>query len=217
MKRLFSLFFMALALLSFSVPAVAADITFAWDAYTAPNGTTATGFRLYQSAVSGQYVYGADAAKANITPSTLTTYKLVGVADGKWFFVVTAYGTNSGGAAESVPSNEITKTIDTTPPVLTAFSVPVTSTSLMISITSLAGTDVTGITGYIVREGAAVPLPTDAGWGPAPATYTFSSLGAKTLYAWAKDGYGNVSTSRTASTTITSVPITAPTGFMFVQ
>ena len=39
--------------------------------------------------------------------------------------------------------------------------------------------------------------------GDAPASYTFATAGSKTLYAWAKDAAGNVSTSRSASVSIT--------------
>ena len=48
------------------------------------------------------------------------------------------------------------------------------------------------------------PGPAAAGWsaGP-PASYTVASTGSKALYAWAKDAAGNVSTSRSASVTIT--------------
>ncbi len=43
-----------------------------------------------------------------------------------------------------------------------------------------------------------------AGWKSAsPVSYTFASAGAKTLYAWAKDGAGNISASLSANVTIT--------------
>jgi Domain of unknown function (DUF4082) len=49
-----------------------------------------------------------------------------------------------------------------------------------------------------------VPSATASGWlGSAPLSYTFTSAGNKTLYAWAKDAAGNVSASRSASTVIT--------------
>jgi len=54
---------------------------------------------------------------------------------------------------------------------------------------------------------ATAPAAAGSGWTTTPpATYTFSSAGVETLYAWAKDAAGNVSTGASASTTITIVP-----------
>lgn len=106
------------------------------------------------------------------------------------------------GNAASYPSG--TTTADTTAPSVTAFSVPATATSLTVSITSFTATDNVGVSGFLVNESSTKPSATATGWGTtAPATYTSGSAGAKTLYAWAKDAVGNVSTSRSASVTIT--------------
>ncbi len=68
----------------------------------------------------------------------------------------------------------------------------------------------------MVTESSTKPLATVAGWSAsAPASYTFSTAGTKTLYAWAKDAAGNVSASMSASVTITisdTVAPSAPTG-----
>ncbi len=93
---------------------------------------------------------------------------------------------------------------DTTPPTMNTFLIPATATSLTVGITALAASDDVAVTGYLLNESAAPPLPTAAGWTlSAPTTYTFAAEGAHTLYAWAKDAAGNVSTSLSDSVTIT--------------
>jgi hydrogenase small subunit len=94
--------------------------------------------------------------------------------------------------------------LDKTAPIVTAFSIPAGSSSLTVPITTFTAGDNVGVTGYLVTESATRPLETAAGWSSAkPPSYTFQSAGVKTLYAWAKDAAGNISTSRSASVTIT--------------
>ena len=93
---------------------------------------------------------------------------------------------------------------DVTAPTVTAFTIPTTSSSLTVSISSFTATDAVGVTGYIITESSTPPAYDAAGWsGSAPANYVFSSDGSKTLYAWSKDAVGNVSTSSNDSVTIT--------------
>jgi hypothetical protein len=66
-----------------------------------------------------------------------------------------------------------------------------------------------GVTGYLLTESSTKPAASAAGWtASSPSSYAFGSAGAKTLYAWAKDAAGNVSNSKSASTTITVPPAT---------
>jgi hypothetical protein len=66
------------------------------------------------------------------------------------------------------------------------------NTTVAVSIT--AGDNV-AVTRWMITGNATPPPPGDSGWiSPAPTSYTFSSgYGIYTLYAWAKDGEGNVS------------------------
>ena len=106
---------------------------------------------------------------------------------------------------------------DTTPPAVTGFSIPATSTSLTVSITTFTATDNVAVTGYTATESATAPSASASGWtASAPSSYTFATAGAKTLYGWAKDGAGNVSKSRSASTTITIPDTTPPTAKLSV-
>ena len=97
--------------------------------------------------------------------------------------------------------------IDNTAPVVSTFTIPTTSSLLTISISSLIATDNTGITGYLLTETSTTPLVGAIGWSSTkPTIYAFSSIGTKTLYAWAKDAAGNVSALKSASVTI-SAPV----------
>ena len=111
---------------------------------------------------------------------------------------------NHGEEIRSLAAFTVSAAGDTTAPVVTAFSIPGASSSLTVSITTLTATDAVGVTGYLVNESSTKPSAGAAGWtGSAPASYTFGSAGAKTLYAWAKDAAGNVSNSMSADVTIT--------------
>ncbi len=93
---------------------------------------------------------------------------------------------------------------DTTAPSVTVFAIPSTSTALTVAITSLTATDNVGVTGYLLTETATKPSASASGWTSGkPASYTFATSGAKTLYAWAKDAAGNVSSNRSGNVTIT--------------
>jgi len=100
-------------------------------------------------------------------------------------------GTNPGDATD-FPT-------DATAPTVTAFSLPATSNTLTVSITSFAATDDMGVAGYMVTGSATAPNASDSGWSAtAPTTYTCPTADIHTLYAWAKDAAGNVSTSSSA-------------------
>ena len=104
---------------------------------------------------------------------------------------------------------------DTTAPTVTAFSLPASAATLTVSVTSFTASDNVAVTGYLLTQSATKPAAGVAGWTAAPpASYTFASAGSKTVYAWAKDGAGNVSAARSANTTITlpsGSDVTAPT------
>lgn len=94
-----------------------------------------------------------------------------------------------------------------TAPTVTAFVIPSTSTSLTVSITTLTATDDVGVTGYMVTEGSTVPSASSTNWSSTkPASFTFTTAGSKTIYAWAKDASGLVSAGKSASVLITLTP-----------
>jgi peptidoglycan hydrolase-like protein with peptidoglycan-binding domain len=103
-------------------------------------------------------------------------------------------------------------TTDTTLPSITAFNIPTTASSLTVSVTSFTATDNVGVTGYLLTESSTKPSSTVTSWSTAvPMSYTFTSSGSKTLYAWAKDAAGNISATVSRSVTIT-LPTTTCSG-----
>ncbi|NJC88029.1 MAG: hypothetical protein FIB02_05770 [Desulfuromonas sp.] len=121
-----------------------------------------------------------------------------GVTNSSYFYTAT-----DANHAQSANSGAVTTTLsvaDVTAPVVTAFTVPATSTSWTIPVTTFTATDAIGVTGYKITESATAPLAGDAGWtASAPANFVVASDGPKTLYAWARDAAGNVSTSLSAA------------------
>ena len=105
-------------------------------------------------------------------------------------------------------------TPSTTAPSVFRFAVPQIYSGLTVPIRSFLATDNSGVSGYIITETAAVPDVNALGWTVAPpASYTFSSGGAKTLYAWVKDIENNVSAPEIAVTSVPGVyTITATAG-----
>ena len=81
-------------------------------------------------------------------------------------------------------------------PKITSFSAPETSNSRTVGGLALLGSSPQGeaALSYLVTQSGTPPAPGAAGWGsPAPTSYTVASDGPYRLYAWAKDGVGNVS------------------------
>jgi len=108
----------------------------------------------------------------------------------------------AGNAALTTTTTGAVQLIDVTPPVITTFSTvtaPVTSPDL-INFT-ITGTDINGITGWIITEAAVQPSLLTAGWtavaSSSPAvingTYAPGVSGCRNLYAWLRDAAGNVS------------------------
>lgn len=95
---------------------------------------------------------------------------------------------------------------DITPPTVTAFSIPTNIYSLTLYPTSFTASDNKAVTGYLITASSTAPRPGDFGWTlNAPISYTFATTGTSTLYAWAKDAAGNVSTSRNMSIVVTKL------------
>ena len=108
--RKFISFFIALfvSLFLIVIPASAKDITFLWDANSEAD---LAGYRLYQSDTSGSYTFGIG-NEVKDTPAGTETCT-IDVADGTWYWVLTAYDSNGN---ESGPSNEVSISVDQTAP-----------------------------------------------------------------------------------------------------
>ena len=190
---------------AFTIPTAAGSLMVAVNTFTATDNVAVTGYLITETALKP----AATAAGWSATVPTSYTFTSAG-AKTLYAWAKDAAGNVSTG----VMSAKVTITLtDTTPPTVTAFTIPGTSASLVVTVNAFTATDNTGVTGYLITETSAVPAATAAGWSAtAPASYTFTSAGAKTLYAWAKDAAGNVSTGvMSAKVTITLTDTTPPT------
>ena len=82
---------------------------------------------------------------------------------------------------------------------ITSFSLSATSTSLIVPITSFTTGET--VAGYFFNESSTTPSSTTLGWtSTVPVSYAFQQAGSsRTLYAWVKDGSGNVSSPASAT------------------
>jgi hypothetical protein len=95
---------------------------------------------------------------------------------------------------------------DTTAPVVGAFTLPATATSLTVPVSSLTATDNTAVTGYIITTSATAPAASATGWSATAPTSVTAVAGSNTFYAYAKDAAGNVSAAKSATVTVTIAP-----------
>jgi hypothetical protein len=96
---------------------------------------------------------------------------------------------------------------DTTPPVITSFTMPSISASLTVPVNSFIASDSVGVTGYLITASASTPSSADPDWSAgSPVSFTFGNAGMQTAYAWAMDAAGNISSSTDQTVTIASVP-----------
>lgn len=108
-------------------------------------------------------------------------------------------GGNGSGGSVALPG-------DTVAPTVTAFVIQPTASSLTVPVVFTA-TDNVGVTGYMVTTTNVPPRANDPGWSTTPLTsVTFTSIGLLNVYAWARDGSGNVSPAGTGTITLANVP-----------
>ncbi|MBU4152485.1 MAG: hypothetical protein KKD63_06365, partial [Proteobacteria bacterium] len=87
---------------------------------------------------------------------------------------------------------------DTTAPTVSII-LPTTSGTLTVSIT-ISAHDNVGVTGYCISEPSS---GADCSWlSSAPANYSFATAGSKTLFAFARDSAGNISSGASGNVTI---------------
>lgn len=112
MKKLF----MIILLVLFASTAYASDVVFEWDTN---DETDLKGYRVFQSDQAGIYDRSNPVADIDITDPQYDhtgdkfSYTLSGLADGTYYFIVTAYDTDGN---MSLGSNEVVAPIDTDSP-----------------------------------------------------------------------------------------------------
>jgi hypothetical protein len=190
---------------AFAVPTSASALTVAVTSFTASDDIGVTGYIINESSV----VPAASATGWSAAAPTSYTFATAGTKT-LYAWAKDAVGNVSVSKSASVT---ITLVVDTTKPTVTAFTLPTTASSLTVAISSFTATDNIVVTGYMATTSATAPTASASGWASTPPTsYTFTSAGTKALYGWAKDAAGNVSTSKSASVTITlGADLTKPT------
>ena len=195
---------------TFTIPATATSRTVTISALTATDNVAVTGYLVNES--STKPAATATGWSSTVPTSyTVTTTLSVGVAKSVTLY---AWAKDAAGLVSASKSAAVSITLaDTVAPTVTAVTVPSTSTSLTVAVSGFTATDNVAVTGYLLTETSTKPAATDAGWkstGAGWTSFTFTSGGAKTLYAWAKDAAGNVSNALTKSITITLPDAEAP-------
>jgi hypothetical protein len=106
------------------------------------------------------------------------------------------------------------KAPDTVPPFVTEFTLPATSISLTVTGIVLSGYEGdSGVSDYCLTE---VDDAAGCTWlVSSPTQYTFATSGSKTLYAFVKDGAGNISVTDGTSTKSTSIVLQFPLTLAF--
>ncbi|OGW34314.1 MAG: hypothetical protein A2X58_11960, partial [Nitrospirae bacterium GWC2_56_14] len=182
-----------IAVTSFIMPETATTLEVPVTSFTATDSTGVAGYLITETAAVPS---AGDASWSSTAPVSFTF---------GGYGSRTAYAWAKDGIGNVSASLSATVTItDVIPPVVTAFVLPATSTSLAVTVSTFTATDNVQVTGYLITESAMAPGPTDAGWsGSAPGSFTFGGYGTKTAYAWTKDAAGNVSASSEATVLIT--------------
>lgn len=176
----------------------AADVTLAWDANTETN---LTGYKVYYGTTPGTY--------SNSVPVGLqSSYTVSGLQPGTWYFAVTALNA----AGESAYSNQVSRVVDTTPPVISAVqSINVLSSGATITWTTNEASDSQVEYGLTTGYGNLTSLNTTL---VTTHSQALPGLAANTVYHYrvkSKDAAGNLAVSTDFSfTTAQSADTTPP-------
>jgi parallel beta-helix repeat protein len=188
---------------SFSMPATATSLTVAVSTFSATDAVGVTAYLITESSSKPAVTAAGWTATAPVSFSFASAGSR------------TAYAWARDAAGNISLSRSAIVAIDMAAPVVSAFSMPATATSLTVAVTSFTASDSAGITGYLITENPSVPSAAAAGWTlTAPTSFTFSSAGSKTAYAWARDPAGNVSLSRS---TVVAIDTASPVVSMLVR
>ncbi|NTV50801.1 MAG: hypothetical protein HGA20_14320, partial [Geobacteraceae bacterium] len=164
-------------------------------ALTSPaNNTSVTGTVTISSSASDNvgvtkvefYCNGVLLYATNTSPYNFS-WDTKGVADGGYVLIAKAYDNAGNYSQSSAVTVAVSNPVpDLTAPLVSAFTLPATSSSLTVPVSGLSASDARGVTGYLITESATPPAASAAGWSAvAPTSFTFSSEGTKTAYAWA--------------------------------
>ena len=192
---------------AFSLPATATSATVNISSLTATDNVAITNWCLSETNSS---------SACSWTTTKPTQYTFTGLTQGQatsktlYVFAKDGVGLISAG----FQSNSSTIALaDSTPPTISAFTLPGTATSATVNISSLTATDNVAVTNWCLSE---TNSSGGCSWvATKPASYTFTGIPdgiatAKTLYAFARDAALNISASASSITTITLPDVTKP-------
>jgi predicted lipoprotein len=189
----------------FTLPATATSLNVPVTTFTATDNVGVTGYLITTSATAPTSGWLAS-AQTSVTA----------VAGSNTFY---AWARDAAGNVSLAKSASVTVTIppaaDTTVPVVGAFTLPTTATSLTVPVSSFTATDNVGVTGYLINKSATAPAATATGWTATAPTSVTAVAGSNTFYAYAKDAAGNVSLAKSASVTVTLPDTTVPVVSVF--
>ncbi|MDE2038305.1 MAG: peptidoglycan-binding protein [Patescibacteria group bacterium] len=110
------------------------------------------------------------------------------------------YQVSSTGASTTVSDNNNGSYFSFTtgqfpPPTITSFSMPSIAASTTVPVTAFAATTSASTTiSYLITQSSSTPATNDPGWSSTPpSSFTFSSNGDLTAYAWVEDAQGDIS------------------------
>ncbi len=181
---------------AFTIPPSSTTLTVPISAFTASDNVGVTGYLLSES--SGQPSV-ADPGWVNSPPAS-HTFSYQGNR------TLYAFGKDAvGNVSGALPATVNISLPDKTAPTVISFSLPTSFASLTVPVTNFSAIDNSGVTGYMLSEDPVPPSPAHPGWTPTPwGSYTFTSQGGKSVYAYAKDGAGNVSSGFAATAKATA-------------
>ncbi|MFA6183597.1 MAG: hypothetical protein WC682_00670 [Parcubacteria group bacterium] len=179
--------------------------------YINVGNTTVASFSFTSAEVGTTYNYSID--DTNSTTSAVTGTGIIATSSDK-IATIDLSSLNDGlltltaSLKDSADNwgNDITDTIikDSSSPNISSFILPANVTSFTVPVDSFIATDNIAITGYCLSE---INNSNNCTWSTTiPVSYTFSTEGSKTLYAFTRDMATNISASVNASTIIT-IPV----------
>jgi parallel beta-helix repeat protein len=179
---------------AFTIPAASPSLLVEISSFTASDNRAVTGYKISETNITP---LAGDAGWSATAP---VSYSFTSEGTKTLY----AWTKDASGNISNTVSDEVLITLpDVTKPLVTSFSIPTSSTSLLINIINFSATDNKSVTGYKLTETSITPLAGDAGWSTTvPVSYSISSEGTKTIYAWVKDAAGNVSASLSAQIVI---------------
>jgi phosphatidylethanolamine-binding protein (PEBP) family uncharacterized protein len=175
---------------SFTVPATVKTLTVPITSFVASDDQALAGYLITLTKTQPL----ASVATWTVSPPTAFT----AISAGR----TTLYAWAKDRASNVSQSVSATVVIDTAAPIVSEFTVPAQVAGLTIPV-KLNATDDTAVVGYLITETATSPSLEFAGWQTTkPTSFQAAAAGAKTLYAWARDAAGNISSAKSASCTL---------------